>query len=47
MAVEFVRLSVLVVAMLISVVLLVGYAFILLALFAGGSHFRRRYPAQR
>jgi hypothetical protein len=35
------------VPMLIAVVLLVGYAFILLALFAGGSHFKRRYPAQR
>ena len=33
--------------MLISVVLLVGYAFVLLALFAGGVHFRRRYRAQR
>jgi hypothetical protein len=27
-----------------SVAILIGYAFILVALFAGGSHFRRRYP---
>jgi hypothetical protein len=32
---------------LIAIVLVVGYGFILLALFAGGSHFKRRYPAQR
>jgi hypothetical protein len=35
------------VAALIAIVLVVGYIFILLGLFAGGSHFRRRQPAQR
>jgi hypothetical protein len=30
-----------------SVVILLGYAFVFLALLAGGSHFRRRYPNQR
>ncbi len=27
-----------------TIAVLIGYAFILVALFAGGSHFRRRYP---
>ena len=30
-----------------AVAVLLGYAFVLLALFAGGGHFRRRYPAPR
>jgi hypothetical protein len=30
-----------------AVAVLLGYAFVLLALFAGGNHFRRRYPAPR
>jgi hypothetical protein len=30
-----------------AVAVLLGYAFVLLALFAGGSHFRRTYPAPR
>ena len=34
------------VPMLISIVLLLGYAFVLLALLAGGSHFRARYPGR-
>ncbi len=35
------------VAMVAGVVLVLGYAFALLALIAGGSHFRARYPAPR
>ena len=34
------------VALMISAVLLVGYAFVILALIAGGSHFRRNYPGR-
>lgn len=34
------------VALMISAVLLVAYAFVLLALIAGGSHFRRNYPGR-
>jgi hypothetical protein len=34
------------VQLMISAVLLVGYAFVLLALIAGGSHFRRNYPGR-
>ena len=34
------------VQMLVSIVLLLGYAFVLLALIAGGSHFRARYPGR-
>jgi hypothetical protein len=32
---------------IISVVLLIGYALVVLALIAGGNHFRRRYPPAR
>jgi hypothetical protein len=31
---------------MISAVLLLGYAFVLLALIAGGKHFRRNYPGR-
>jgi len=31
-------------ALIAAMVILLGYAFIVLALIAGGSHFRRRYP---
>jgi hypothetical protein len=34
------------VPLMISAVLLVGYAFVLLALIAGGSHFRKNYPGR-
>jgi hypothetical protein len=32
---------------IVAVVLLIGYAFVVLALMAGGKHFRRRYPPAR
>ena len=34
------------VQLMISAVLLIGYAFVLLALIAGGSHFRKNYPGR-
>jgi hypothetical protein len=34
------------VQLMLSAVLIVGYAFVLLALIAGGSHFRRNYPGR-
>jgi hypothetical protein len=35
------------VALIVSVILLLGFAFVLLALLAGGSHFTARYPSPR
>ena len=35
------------VVVLVAVAVLLGYAFVLLALFAGGRHFHRVYPAPR
>ena len=34
------------VQLMVAVMLLVGYAFVLLALIAGGSHFRKNYPGR-